>query len=107
MKTNSKSEEIVNVLVDITQCAVKEQEINTIAFYPIEIDKENNLEIKIRKEEDKYKILQFGDKWKTIKRSDIESIEILLNLSQIMMLAFQMIKQNINIKIFYYDTNEK
>ena len=103
----SKYEELVNVLVDITHCAVTEQEINTIAFYPIEIDKENNIEIKIRKEEDKYKILLFGDKWKTIKRSDIEAIEILLTLTQIMMLAFEMVKQNINMKFYYYDTNEK
>ena len=79
----NKSEELTDVLVYITQCAVTEQEINTIAFYPIEIDKENNIEIKIRKEEDKYKILLFGDKWKTIKRSDIEATEILLTLTQI------------------------
>ena len=105
-KKHSKYEELANVLVDITHCAVTEQEINTIAFYPIEIDKENNIEIKIRKEEDKYKILQFGDKWKTIKRSDIESIEILLTLNQIMMQAFQMIKQNMNMKLYYYDINE-
>ena len=103
----NKSEELTDVLVYITQCAVTEQEINTIAFYPIEIDKENNIKIKIRKEEDKYKILLFGDKWKTIKRSDIEAIEILLTLTQIVMLALKMIKQNMNIKLFYYDTNEK
>ena len=107
MKTNSKYEELTDVLVYITQCAVTEQEINTIAFYPIEIDKENNIEIKIRKEEDKYKILLFGDKWKTIKRSDIEAIEILLTLNQIMMQALKMVKQNINMKFYYYDTNEK
>lgn len=106
-KKHSNYEELTDVLVDITHSAVKEQEINTIAFYPIEIDKENNIEIKIRKEEDKYKILQFGDKWKTIKRSDIEAIEILLTLSQIMMLAFKMVKQNINMKLYYYDINEK
>lgn len=103
----SNYEELTDVLVDITHCAVTEQEINTIAFYPIEIDKENNIEIKIRKEEDKYKILQFGDKWKTIKRSDIEAIEILLTLSQIMMLAFKMVKQNMNMKLYYYDIDEK
>ena len=106
MKTKSKYEELANVLVYITHCAVTEQEINTIAFYPIEIDKENNIEIKIRKEEDKYKILLFGDKWKEIKRSDIEAIEILLTLNQIMILAFKMIKQNIDIKYYYYDINE-
>ena len=106
-KYNSKYEELTDVLVYITHCAVTEQEINTIAFYQIEIDKENNIEIKIRKEEDKYKILLYGDKWKTIKRSDIEAIEILLTLSQIMMLALEMIKQNMNIKFYYYDSNEK
>ena len=105
-KHNSKYEELTNVLVDITHYAVTEQEINTIAFYPIEIDKENNIEIKISKEEDKYKILLFGDKWKTIKRSDIEAIEILLTLIQIIMLALEMIRQNMNIKFYYYDSNE-
>ena len=89
----SKSEELINVLVNITHSAVTEQKINTLVFYSVYIDKENYIEIKIKKEEDKYRILLFGDKWKTIKRSDIESIEILLTLNQIMIQAFKMIKQ--------------
>lgn len=93
MKTNSNYDELTDVLVYITHCAVTEQEINTIAFYPVTIDDENNLEIKIRKEEDKYKILLFGDKWKTIKRSDIEDLEILLTLNQILIQAFKIVKQ--------------
>ena len=93
MYKNLKYEELTNVLVDITDSAVTEQKINTLTFYPVYIGKENYIEIKIKKEEDKYKILQFGDKWKTIKRSDIESIEILLTLSQILIQAVKMVKQ--------------
>lgn len=84
--------ELTDTLVDITHYAVTEQKINTICFYPVTIDDENNLEIKIRKEEDKYKILLFGDKWKTIKRSDIEDLEILLTLNQLLIQSFKIIK---------------
>lgn len=93
MRKELNYDELTDLLVDITHCAVTEQEINTIAFYPVTMDDDNNIEIKIRKEEDKYKILLFGDKWKTIKRSDIESIEILLTLNQIVIQAFNMINQ--------------
>lgn len=93
MYKNLKYEELTNVLVDIKDSAVTEQEINTLVYYPVYIGKENYIEIKIWKEEDKYRILQFGDKWKTIKRSDIEAIEILLTLSKIMIQAVKMVKQ--------------
>lgn len=89
----SKSEELTDVLVYITHYAVTKQKINTLCFYPITIDDENNLEIKIRKEEDKYKILLFGDKWKTIKRSDIEDLEILLTINKILIQAKKLVKQ--------------
>lgn len=93
MKKKTKYEEITDVLVDITHSAVTEQELNTLTYYPVYINKEYHIEIKIWKEEDKYRILQFGDKWKTIKRSDIESIEILLTLNKIMIQAFKIVKQ--------------
>ena len=89
----SKSEELINVLVDITHSAVTEQEINTLTYYPVYINKEYHIEIKIWKEEDKYRILLFGDKWKTIKRSDIEAIKILITLNQILIQAFKIVKQ--------------
>ena len=90
---NAKYEELTDVLVDITHSALTEQEINTLTYYPVYIGKENYIEIKIWKEEDKYRILQFGDKLKTIKRSDIEAIEILLNLNQILIQAIKIVKQ--------------
>lgn len=93
IKKHSKYEELTDVLVDITHSAVKEQKINTLTYYPVYINKEYYIEIKIWKEEDKYRILLFGDKWKTIKRSDIESIEILLTLNQILIQAFKIVKQ--------------
>lgn len=88
-----KYAELTDVLVDITHSAVKEQKINTLTYYPVYINKEYHIEIKIWKEEDKYRILIFGDKWKTIKRSDIESIKILLTLNQILIQAFKIVKQ--------------
>ena len=88
-----KYAELTDVLVDITHSAVKEQKINTLVYYPVYINKEYHIEIKIWKEEDKYRILLFGDKWKTIKRSDIESIKILLTLNQIVIQAFKIVKQ--------------
>lgn len=90
---NIKYQEITDVLVDITHSAVTEQKINSLVYYPVYINKEYYIEIKIWKEEDKYRILLFGDKWKTIKRSDIESIEILLTLNKIMIQAFKIVKQ--------------
>ena len=86
MKTNSKYEKLANVLVDITHCVVKEQKINTIAFYPVTMEDGYDIEIEIRKEEDKYKILLVDDKWKEIKRSNgsnEEAEEILLTITQI------------------------
>ena len=41
------------------------------------------MEITIKKEADKWKILLVDDKWKTIKRSNKEATEILLTLTQI------------------------
>ena len=93
MKKQLKYQEITDVLVDITHSAVTEQKINSLVYYPVYINKEYHIEIKIWKEEDKYRILLFGDKWKTIKRSDIESIKILLTLNQIMIQAFKIVKQ--------------
>ena len=93
MYKNLKYEELTNVLVDIKDSAVTEQEINTLVYYPVYIDKENYIDIKVKKEEDKYKILLLGDKWKTIKRSDIEAIEILLTLNQLLIQSFKMVKQ--------------
>ena len=88
-----KYAELTDVLVDITHSAVKEQKINTLTYYPVYINKEYHIEIKIWKEEDKYRILLFGDKWKTIKRSNIEDIKILLTLTQIVIQAFKIVKQ--------------
>lgn len=93
MKTKSKYEKLANVLVDITLTAMTKQKTNTIANYPVTLEDGYDIEITIRKEEDKYEILQFGDKWKTIKRSDIEAIEILLTLSQILIQAVKIVKQ--------------
>ena len=89
----NKSEEITDILVDITHYVIRKQKINTLAFYPVYIDKENHIDIKVKKEEDKYKILLFGDKWKTIKKSDIEAIEILLTLNQLLIQSFKMVQQ--------------
>ena len=94
IKKHSKYEELTDVLVDITHSALTEQEINTLTYYPVYIGKENYIEIKIRKEEDKYRILQFGDKWKTIKRSDIEDLEILLTINKILIQAKKNSKTN-------------
>ena len=93
MENKSNYEKLTDVLVNITHSAVTEQKINTLTYYPVYINKEYHIEIKIWKEEDKYRILLFGDKWKTIKRSDIESIKILLTLNQIMIQAFKIVKQ--------------
>lgn len=89
----NKSEEITDILVDITHYVIRKQKTNTLAFYPVYIDKENHIDIKVKKEEDKYKILLFGDKWKKIKKSDIEAIEILLTLNQLLIQAFKMVQQ--------------
>ena len=83
MKTNSKYEELANVLVDITLTAITKQKTNTIANYPVPMEDGYDIEITIKKEEDKYNILQVDDKWKEIKRSNKEAEEILLTITQI------------------------
>ena len=86
MYKNLKYEELTNVLVDITLTAMTKQKTNTIANYPVTLEEDNyDIEITIKKEEDKYNILQVDDKWKEIKKSNSneEAEEILLTLTQI------------------------
>ena len=85
MKTKSKYEKLANVLVDITLTAMTKQKTNTIANYPVTLEDGYDIEITIRKEEDKYEILLVDDKWKEIKKSNSneEAEEILLTLTQI------------------------
>lgn len=96
MKKHSKYEELANVLVDITLTAMTKQKINTAAFYPVTMEDGYDIEIEIRKEEDKYKILQVDDKWKEIKRSNgsnEEAEEILLTITQIVIELTKIIRQ--------------
>ena len=92
---SSKYEELANALVDITLTSVTKQEINTTAFYPVTLENNNDIEITIRKEEDKYKILQVDDKWKIIKKSNSneEAEEILLTLTQIVIQLTNIIRE--------------
>lgn len=83
IKKQSKYEELANVLVDITLTAMTKQKTNTIANYPVTMEDGYDIEIEIKKEEDKYEILLVDDKWKEIKRSDKEAEEILLTITQI------------------------
>lgn len=93
IKKHSKYEELANVLVDITLTAITKQEINTIANYPVTMEDNYDIEITIRKEEDKYNILLVDDKWKEIKRSNKEAEEILLTLTQIVIELTKIIRQ--------------
>ena len=93
MKKHSKYEKLANVLVDITLTAITKQEINTIAYYPVTMEYNYDIEITIKKEKDKYEILQVDDKWKTIKRSNKEAEEILLTITQIVIELTKIIKE--------------
>ena len=93
MEKKSKYYELANVLVDITLTAITKQKINTTAFYPVTMEDGYDIEIEIRKEEDKYEILQVDEKWKEIKRSNKEAEEILLTLTQIVIELTNIIRQ--------------
>ena len=95
MKKHSKYEKLANVLVDITLTAMTKQKTNTIANYPVTMEDNYDIEITIKKEEDKYKILQVDDKWKEIKKSNSnkEAEEILLTLTQIVIELTKIIRQ--------------
>ena len=93
IKKHSKYEKLANVLVDITLTAITKQKTNTIANYPVTLENNNDIEITIKKEEDKYKILLVDDKWKEIKRSDKEAEEILITLTQIVIELTKIIRQ--------------
>ena len=90
---NSKYEELANVLVDITITAITKQKTNTTANYPVTMEDGYDMEITIRKEEDKWEILLVDDKWKTIKRSNKEAEEILLTITQIVIELTKIIRQ--------------
>ena len=93
IKKHSKYEKLANVLVDITLTSITKQKTNTIANYPVPMEDGYDIEITIRKEEDKYEILQVDDKWKEIKRSNKEAEEILLTLTQIVIELTKIIRQ--------------
>ncbi len=73
-----------DMTVFITYKAVKEQKMNTTGFYTVDIADNKKIVITINKEEDKYKITLNGDRWRIVKKSEVESVEILLIVNDLL-----------------------
>lgn len=71
--------ELTDAVIEITQKAVKEQEINTINYYTVDT-KDIKDTVVINKKEDKYKISIDSFEWRIVKRSDVEALEVLLTV---------------------------
>lgn len=72
-------EELEKIVTDIADSAVKEQEINTINYYPINTEDIKDTVV-INKKEDKYKISIDSFEWIIVERSIIEHFEIVTTI---------------------------
>lgn len=75
--------ELTDAAIEIAQKAVKEQEINTINYYTVDTEDIKDTVI-VNKKEDKYKISIDSFEWRIVKRSDIESIEVLITICNLL-----------------------